>query len=103
MSLVSSAVVSSRVFRNQFLAGLRAAFDRGALRFPGRLAGQQAPAAWSAFVAALAGKDWVVYAKPPFGGPAQGLKDLARYRHPVALRNRRLPARRYRRLTFPYT
>ncbi len=94
--------VLSRVFRNQFLAGLRAAFDRGALRFPGRLAGQQAPAAWSAFVAALAGKDWVVYAKPPFGGPAQVLKYLARYRHRVAISNGRLLDVRDGRVTFRY-
>ena len=33
--------------------------------------------------------DWVVYAKPPFGGPAQVLKYLARYTHRVALSNRR--------------
>src|SRR5260370_20852400 len=102
MSLVSSAVVSSRVFRNQFLACLRSDCDRGALRFPGRLAGQKAPAAWSAFVAALAGKDWVVYAKPPFGGPAQVLKYLARYRHRVAISNGRLLDVRDGRVTFRY-
>src|SRR4051812_2764402 len=35
-------------------------------------------------------KEWVVYAKPPFGGPAQVLKYLARYTHRVAISNRRL-------------
>ena len=35
-------------------------------------------------------KDWVVYAKRPFGGPAQALKYLARYTHRVAISNRRL-------------
>jgi hypothetical protein len=34
--------------------------------------------------------DWVVYAKPPFGGPEQVLKYLARYTHRVAISNRRL-------------
>jgi hypothetical protein len=33
---------------------------------------------------------WVVYAKRPFGGPAQVLKYLARYTHRVAISNRRL-------------
>lgn len=33
---------------------------------------------------------WVVYAKPPFGGPEQVLKYLARYTHRVAISNRRL-------------
>ena len=34
--------------------------------------------------------DWVVYAKPPFGGPEQVLKYLARYTHRVAISNGRL-------------
>ena len=33
--------------------------------------------------------EWVVYAKPPFGGPQQVLKYLARYTHRVAISNRR--------------
>ena len=35
-------------------------------------------------------KKWVVYAKPPFGGPEQVLKYLARYTHRVAISNGRL-------------
>ena len=35
---------------------------------------------------------WVVYAKPPFGGPDHVLKYLARYTHRVAISNRRLVA-----------
>src|SRR5262249_46901859 len=35
-------------------------------------------------------RDWVVYAKPPFGSAEQVLKYLARYTHRVALSNRRL-------------
>ena len=34
--------------------------------------------------------DWVVYAKPPWGGPATVLKYLARYTHKTAISNRRL-------------
>jgi hypothetical protein len=33
---------------------------------------------------------WVVYAKPPFGGPEHVLKYLARYTHRVAISNGRL-------------
>ena len=36
--------------------------------------------------------DWTVYAKPPFGGPEQALKYLARYTHRIALSNPRLLA-----------
>jgi hypothetical protein len=74
--------VLSRVFRGKFLAGLRAVFAKGELRF----AADQFEQALSA----AAGTDWVVYAKPPFGGPEQVLKYLARYTHRVAISNHRL-------------
>ena len=74
--------VLSRVFRGKFLAGLRAAFANGELRF----AADQFEQALSA----AARTDWVVYAKPPFGGPEQVLKYLARYTHRVAISNARL-------------
>ena len=34
--------------------------------------------------------EWVVFAKPPFGGPAQVLAYLSRYTHRVAIANSRL-------------
>ena len=40
--------------------------------------------------AALFRHDWVVYAKPPFGGPAHVLQYLARYTHRVAISNHRI-------------
>jgi Putative transposase len=42
----------------------------------------------------------VVYAKPPFGGPRQVLKYLARYTHRVAISNQRLIALEDGRVTF---
>ena len=94
--------VLSRVFRGKFLDGLRTAFTRGTLRFPGRLAAWETPAAFAAFTGSLAGKEWVVYSKPPFGGPQQVLKYLARYTHRVALSNSRLVALEEGRVTFGY-
>jgi len=44
--------------------------------------------------------EWVVYAKPPFSGPAQGLKYLARYTHRVAISNRRLLGLENGKVTF---
>ena len=35
-------------------------------------------------------KDWVIYAKPPFGGAEHVLNYLARYTHRVAISNHRL-------------
>jgi len=45
---------------------------------------------------------WVVYAKPPFGGPEQVLKYLARYTHRVAISNRRLLSLADGRVTFEW-
>jgi hypothetical protein len=84
--------VLSRVFRGKFLARLRAAFDRGKLSFHGQLAALADPGEFRRRLAAVAGTEWVVYAKPPFGGPDQVLKYLARYTHRVAISNRRLLA-----------
>ncbi len=94
--------VLSRVFRGQFLDGLRTAFARGMLVFPGRLAALHTPSAFASWLSSLGGKDWVVYSKPPFGGPAQVLKYLARYTHRVALSNSRLVALEGGRVTFRY-
>ena len=68
--------ILSRVFRGKFLAGVRALAAQGKLALPD--------------LASLYAKEWVVYAKPPFGGPEQVLKYLARYTHRVAISNRRL-------------
>jgi hypothetical protein len=80
----------ARVFRGKYLTGLRRVFARGELRFAGSVAGLAEPAAFHAFLATLRTQNWVVYAKPPFGGPAQVLEYLGRYTHRVALSNDRL-------------
>jgi hypothetical protein len=82
--------VLSRVFRGKFVAGLRKAFRCGALRLPGRLADLTEASACRAFLRRLFRHDWVVYAKPPFGGPAHVLHYLARYTHRVAISNHRI-------------
>jgi hypothetical protein len=91
--------VLSRVFRGKFLAGLRSASDAGKLRWPAALAKPDARAAW---YASLYAREWVVYAKRPFGGPAQVLKYLARYTHRVAISNARLLALRDGQVTLRY-
>ncbi len=82
--------VLSRLFRRLFLAQLQAAFARGQLHFAGTLAALQAPAAFAQALAPLRQMEWVVYAKPPFGGPAQVLEYLGQYTHRVAIANHRL-------------
>jgi hypothetical protein len=82
--------VLSRVFRGKFVAGLKRAFRKGDLLFPGSLKALEGEKVFSAFLRKLFRKDWVVYAKPPFGGPKHVLHYLARYTHRVAISNHRL-------------
>lgn len=82
--------VLSWLFRRLFLEHLQAAFEAGELGFFGALANLAEPAAFARRLRALRRIDWVVYAKPPFGGPAQVLAYLGRYTHRVAIANARL-------------
>ena len=91
--------VLSRLFRGKFLAGLRAAIDAGTLTVPAALAEPGVRAAW---YASLYAKEWVIYAKRPFGGPERVLKYLARYTHRVAISNARLLDLSDGRVTFRY-
>ena len=82
----------ARLFRRLFLERLQKAFDAGALNCFGELASLADPANWRAHLAKMRRIDWVVYAKKPFGGPAQVLAYLGRYTHRVAISNSRLVA-----------
>jgi len=82
--------VLSRVFRGKFIAGLKRAFHTGELLFPGRMKLFAQQKAFHAFLRLLFRKDWVVYAKRPFGGPEHVLHYLARYTHRVAISNHRI-------------
>jgi hypothetical protein len=82
--------VLARVFRGKFVAGLKRAFRHGKLLFPGSLKAISTDKAFRAFLRPLFRQDWVVYAKPPFGGPEHVLQYLARYTHRVAISNHRL-------------
>src|SRR6266849_11089630 len=82
--------VLSRLFRRLFLDELRAAFGAGELGFFGDLVELAEPAAFTRLLRELRRIEWVVYAKPPFGGPAQVLAYLGRNTHRVAIANSRL-------------
>jgi putative transposase/transposase-like zinc-binding protein len=82
--------VLSRLFRRLFLDELRAAFEDGQLGFFGDLADLADPAGFVRRLRDLRRVEWVVYAKPPFGGPEQVLAYLGRYTHRVAIANSRL-------------
>ena len=89
--------VLSRVFRGKFIDGLKRARARG------KLIGAEDDRAFERLLDASVRRDWVVYAKPPFGGPGRVLKYLARYTHRIAIGNRRLVAIDDRNVTFRWT
>jgi hypothetical protein len=82
--------VLSRLYRRLFLEALQAAFEAGRLNFFHELAGLAEPTTFAGRIAQMRKIDWVVYAKPPFGGPDQVLAYLGRYTHRVAIANSRL-------------
>jgi Putative transposase/Transposase zinc-binding domain len=92
--------VLSRMFRGKFLAYLKEAFEHGKLQFHGKLTRLKDPRAFADYLQRARKTDWVVYSKPPFGGPAQVLDYLGRYTHRVAISNHRLVALQDGRVTF---
>lgn len=94
--------VLSRLFRRLFLDALQAAFARGELSLFGEIEAIHDAASFAAYLAPLREKEWVVYAKPPFGGPAQVLEYLGRYTHRVAISNQRLLAVGNGQITFQW-
>jgi hypothetical protein len=86
----------SKVFRGKFMEGLRAALADGRLRFA------DGAAAFQSLVDGLYRTPWVVYAKPPFGGPEKALDYLGRYTHRVAISNHRILDVSDGQVTFAY-
>src|SRR5208337_4217509 len=75
--------VLSRLFRGKMLAFLKQAYKQGELRCLGTAASLAEPRQFYSLLRLLRHKEWVVYSKPPFGGPEHVLKYLARYTHRV--------------------
>src|SRR6266700_2354190 len=82
--------VLRKVFRGKFVAALKSAFQHGQLHLAGDLALLAQPKFFAAWLRPLFRKNWVVYSKPPFGGPEYVLHYLGRYTHRVAISNHRL-------------
>jgi len=94
--------VLSRVFRGKFVAALRRAYRRGELDLAGATEPLRDPKQWRAFIDVLFQTDWVVYAKPAFGGASAVLRYLGRYTHRVAISNHRLCSFDGDRITFQW-
>nr|WP_230207086.1 IS91 family transposase [Novosphingobium sp. Gsoil 351] len=94
--------VLGKLFRRLFLTRLLELHDAGRLAFFGHLAGLTERQALLRQLSPVRKVRWVVYAKPPFAGPAAVLAYLSRYTHRVAISNRRLIAFDGNQVTFRY-
>ena len=95
-----SVRVLSRLFRRLFLEGLARARAEHRLEFHGEL--KPLEQSLPSLLRQLSDIEWVVYAKPPFGGAAQVIEYLGRYTHRVAIANQRLCDLTGDRVTFEY-
>src|SRR6266851_1542707 len=82
--------VLSEVFRGKFFEALKQTFAAGKLQFYGQLQALAQPKVFHSFLRQLFRHRWVVYCKPPFGGPDQVLRYLGAYTHRVAISDHRL-------------
>ena len=94
--------VLAPVFRGKFLAGLKRLYQEGRLSLSGGAGELRDPFVFHNLLDRLYQKFWWVYSKPPFGGPEEVLKYLARYTHRVALSNHRLVRLEDDQVTFTY-
>jgi len=90
----------SQVFRGKFCEELRQLFEQNRLQFHNSVQQLASPGGFSHLLWQIGQKDWVVYAKPPFGGAEHVLNYLARYTHRVAISNHRLVAFENDRVSF---
>ncbi len=94
--------VLAKLFRRLFLTQLLELHDGGRLQFFSDQTALSNRRAFLRHLAPVRKTKWVVYAKPPFGGPEAVLAYLSRYTHRVAISNRRLIAFDETGVTFRY-
>jgi hypothetical protein len=94
--------VLSRRFRKLYLRYLEHAYATKKLQFYGELQSLSEPNNFARYLKPLHDQEWVVYAKPPFGGPEKVLGYLGRYTHRVAISNNRLKELKNGQVSFAY-
>jgi hypothetical protein len=82
--------VLSRLYRRLFLELLMQAFNQDRLKFYGKISHLSDPESFGKLLKKCIKTEWVVYAKPPFGGAEKVLDYLGRYTHRIAISNNRL-------------
>lgn len=92
----------AKQFRKTYVGHLQRLYDNDDLAFFGNCAATGTPDGFAKLTATLRSKDWIVYAKRPFGGPAQVIDYLGRYTHRVAISNHRILSIDNEQVTFTY-
>jgi predicted RNA-binding Zn-ribbon protein involved in translation (DUF1610 family) len=95
--------VVANLFRGKFMDYFKSAIRSKELQFHGELrCFEEDPAFLQQLIDCCYSADWVVYAKPPFGGPAAVVKYLGRYTHRIAIANSRILALSDTHVTFKW-
>jgi hypothetical protein len=94
--------VLSRLFRRLFLEALDKAYAEKQLRWTGKLEKLAHGPTFRKWLQTHRRMEWVVYAKPPFGGPEKTLDYLARYTHRTAISDHRLIGMKEGKVSFRY-
>lgn len=93
--------VMAALFRGKFMAYFKDALHSGEILFHGALSSfKEDKTLLKQLIDCCYSMDWVVYAKPPFGGPAAVVKYLGRYTHRIAIANSRIIALSDTHVTF---
>jgi hypothetical protein len=92
----------SKVFRGKFIDFLKKTHAKRRLIFPEHIKHLGCKREFCRLLNQLWQKDWVVYAKEPFGGPEKVLDYLGRYTHRVAIANHRIVKVKDDLVTFRY-
>lgn len=88
------------VYRGIFMKGLKGLISSKTINLPPDFSLDKT--AYKAFLNVLYEKEWVIYAKRPFGGPKQVIEYLGRYTHKVAISNQRIKSIDNGRVVFEY-
>jgi len=100
--LAPNKKVIAPIFKAIFLKLLRIAFEKCQLQFFGQARIYENLDVLAKLFRKLNHKNWNVFAKQPFGGPAQILNYLSRYTHRIAISNHRIIAAHNNQITFSY-
>jgi hypothetical protein len=82
----------AKEFQRRYLNKLEKAYRKNTLSFNGRAERYRDEKQFLKLLSVLWDKQWITYAKQPFGGPEQVLEYLGRYTHRVAITNNRIIA-----------